>query len=119
MVLRSGVSHRGRPGGCLDAHQFLGKDEATMLIWPIVSALFLIACGSLAAASVITKKRPDATEIIEKLRKYQGWIGVSACAVGLLCFIWALVSLRHASAFSGGVWVAWRCGARPSARVPR
>ncbi|MBN1942127.1 MAG: hypothetical protein JW849_02425 [Phycisphaerae bacterium] len=52
----------------------------------IISALLLIACGVLAAAGVIVKKKPEAKELIEKMTPYQG-VG------GVVLLIWGLISL--------------------------
>ena len=78
-----------------------------MGIWSITIAILLVMCGLLAAAECIVKKRPEAANIIDKLRPYQGVIGIVTCLWGLWSFIWALVSLRNMSGAPGGAWLWW------------
>lgn len=78
-----------------------------MGIWSITIAILLVMCGVLAAAECIVKKRPEAGRIIDKLRPYQGWLGIITCLWGLWSFIWVLISLRNMSGAPGGVWIWW------------
>lgn len=66
----------------------------------IIASLALIVCGGLAAANLIVQKQPNAREAIEKLRPYQGWIGVVVALCGAWMLIWALLSFGW---FSFGV----------------
>lgn len=59
-----------------------------------LSLLFLLALGVLGASSVIVKKKPEAKELIEKLAKISGWVGVVSALYG----IWGLINvLRYIS----------------------
>ena len=49
--------------------------------WIHLSALF--AGGLLAAASFIVSKKPDAEQVIGKLRPYQGFLGVGLLTLGV------------------------------------
>ena len=49
----------------------------------------LIVAGALALAEIIKKKNPQAGEAIEKISKYQGYIGIGLLAVS----IWNLLSI--------------------------
>jgi hypothetical protein len=77
----------------------------------IVLGLMLIACGVLAASSLVIARRPDAAAIIERIRPVQGWLGVAALAWGL----WASVSwILHASTIlrAAPLWgVTWLAAA--------
>ena len=77
-----------------------------MGIWSITIAILLVMCGILAAAECLVKKRPEAGQIVEKLRPYQGILGIITCLWGLWSFIWALVFLRNMSG-AGAAWVWW------------
>lgn len=50
------------------------------ILFPIIA----IVTGLLAASSVVIKKLPDASEIIQKLKPYEAFIGASALLMG--CF---------------------------------
>jgi len=78
-----------------------------MGIWSITIAILLVMCGVLAAAEGIVKKRPDAARIIEKLRPYQGAIGIITCLWGAWSFLWVLVTLKDMGGAPGGVWIWW------------
>jgi hypothetical protein len=54
----------------------------------LVTGLVLLVLGILGASSVIIKNKPEAKELIEKLAKYQGYIGAVACIWG----IWTVIS---------------------------
>jgi hypothetical protein len=54
----------------------------------ILTAVALIICGVLAAASLIAKMRPDSQAMIDKLVPYQGWIGFVVCIWG----VWTIIS---------------------------
>ena len=54
----------------------------------LITAVALIICGILAAASLIAKMQPDSQKMIDKLVPYQGWIGFIVCIWGL----WTIIS---------------------------
>ncbi|HUU03615.1 MAG TPA: hypothetical protein VM425_19420 [Myxococcota bacterium] len=54
-----------------------------------LSLLFLLALGVLGASSVIVKKKPEARELIEKLAKISGWVGVISALYG----IWGVINV--------------------------
>jgi hypothetical protein len=60
----------------------------------LLTALLLILCGLIAAASFIIQKQPNAREYIDKLLPWQGWIGIIACINGAGIII---TSLLHTS----------------------
>jgi hypothetical protein len=49
----------------------------------LITSIFLIALGVLAASSSIVAKRPDAKNYIDALVPYQGWLGFVACLWGI------------------------------------
>jgi len=68
----------------------------------IIFPLLAIITGMLAAASVVIKKAPDATNLIKKIKPYEAGIGAAALIFGLLklfsvtvafkvSFIWGLI----------------------------
>jgi len=59
----------------------------------LFTAIVLIVCGALAAASFVVAKRPDAKQAIDKLVPYQGWIGLVVCFWGVWSIISAVLSL--------------------------
>ena len=59
----------------------------------LFTAVVLIVCGALAAASFIVARRPDAKQAIDKLVPYQGWIGLIVCVWGVWAIISAILSL--------------------------
>ncbi|MBM4373108.1 MAG: hypothetical protein FJ098_15745 [Deltaproteobacteria bacterium] len=68
----------------------------------IITGLVLVLLGILGASSVIIRKQPEAKDFIERLAKYQGYIGIVACIWGLWTVLHAILNLgwlRHA-----GVW---------------
>jgi len=60
----------------------------------LITALALIVCGVLAAASLIAAKQPNSKEYIDKLVPYQGWIGVVVGIWGVWAIITALLNLN-------------------------
>ena len=59
----------------------------------LVTAIVLIICGALAAASFIVAKRPDAKQAIDKLVPIQGWIGLVVCLWGAWTIVSAVLSI--------------------------
>jgi len=59
----------------------------------LVTALALIVCGILAAASLIAKMRPDSQKMIDTLVPYQGWIGFIVCLWGAWTIISSVLNL--------------------------
>ncbi len=58
----------------------------------LLTALVLIVCGVLAAASLIARRQPDSQKFIDMLVPYQGWIGFIVCLWGAWTLI---VSVLH------------------------
>ena len=54
-----------------------------------ILAIGLIVAGALALAEIIKKKNPQAGEAVEKIAKYQGYIGIGLLAVS----IWNLLAI--------------------------
>lgn len=52
----------------------------------MITGIWLIIAGILAASSLIIARKPDAQEYIDKLTPYQGWLGVAL-------FVWGIVDL--------------------------
>lgn len=63
------------------------------MIFQIFSGLLLIVLGILAASSLITSKKPNAEEVVSKIRPYQGWIGIFFLIVGVLGIVNSILSL--------------------------
>jgi hypothetical protein len=57
------------------------------MIVALVFSLLLIACGALAASSLILAKRPDAEQVLAKIRPFQGILGIILCLWSLLILI--------------------------------
>ncbi|MCH2023087.1 MAG: hypothetical protein MK207_11480 [Saprospiraceae bacterium] len=53
--------------------------------------LIAIVAGILAASSVVIKKLPDASDVIDKIKPYEGFIGAAALAMALF----SLFSIKH------------------------
>lgn len=67
----------------------------------ILTALLLIVCGVLAAASWIVSKKPNAKQSLDKLVPFQGFLGVGLLAIGVIDLIRWLDVIKHS--FKGGV----------------
>ena len=65
----------------------------------IISSLLLIACGILAAATFIVKKKPEAKGIIDKMAPYQGF-------GGLVLLVWGIISLIRIL-IHAGILIRW------------
>ncbi|HOX44948.1 MAG TPA: hypothetical protein PK668_15215 [Myxococcota bacterium] len=61
------------------------------MAWITIAALLVL--GVLGASSIILAKKPDAKELIEKLSKYGGWVGVVAAIWGVWIVIQSLLNL--------------------------
>jgi len=59
----------------------------------LVTGLVLLVLGILGASSVIIKNKPEAKELIEKMAKYQGYIGAVACIWGVWTVVNAVLNL--------------------------
>ena len=59
----------------------------------LITAIILVICGALAAASFIVAKKPNAKELLDKLAPYQGWIGLVVCLWGAWTIISCFLSL--------------------------
>ena len=64
----------------------------------IVTIVLLLAGGLLGAANLIAARKPDARALIEKLRPFQGWIGILLVLWGLRDAINVLRSMTVLSA---------------------
>ena len=54
----------------------------------------LLVLGVLGASSVIVKKRPEAKDLIDKLAKISGYVGIVAVLWGIWDLIWLLRFIR-------------------------
>jgi hypothetical protein len=71
-----------------------------------VTFVALLALGVLGAASLIVKKKPEAKDLIDKLAKSSGYIGVVAALWGL----WTIINcLRYTQllSISALFWISW------------
>jgi len=71
-----------------------------------VNVIMLLILGVLGASSVIIKKRPEAKDLIEKLSKISGYVGVVAVLWGVYDVIQLLT---HLGMFKYGIWgiISW------------
>ncbi len=53
----------------------------------MLDGIWLVVLGILAAPNIIVSKKPEAAEWIDKLRPYQGWLGVVSLFWGIWRFI--------------------------------
>ncbi len=60
----------------------------------MLNGIVLIALSLLAVPSLVLSRKPDAKELLDKIKPYQGWIGLVACIWGLWGIISMLLSLR-------------------------
>lgn len=65
----------------------------------MLTALFLIAGGILAASGFIVAKKPNAQELINKLVPFQGWLGVILFIWGIWDVIGLIGALRWLSVY--------------------
>jgi hypothetical protein len=75
-----------------------------------VLAAFLIILGAFAASSLVLGKKPELKETMDKLRQYEGYMGVVGCLWGVWMIISALLNLgvlKHAPIW----WVTWLASA--------
>jgi len=61
----------------------------------LVSSIVLVLCGVLAASNVIVQSKPNAAEMIEKLRPYQGGLGVASLIFGVLLALDMVLHLNY------------------------
>jgi hypothetical protein len=59
-----------------------------------VNLILLFILGVLGASSVIVKKRPEAKDLIDKLAKISGYVGIVAVLWGIWDLIWILRFIR-------------------------
>jgi hypothetical protein len=59
-----------------------------------VNLILLFILGVLGASSVIVKKRPEAKDLIDKLAKISGYVGIIAVLWGIWDLIWLLRFIR-------------------------
>jgi hypothetical protein len=58
-----------------------------------IAAIWMLVLGVLGAANIIIAKRPDAKEAIDKLRPYQGWIGLISALWGAWIVIFSVLHI--------------------------
>lgn len=59
-----------------------------------VNLIMLFILGVLGASSVIVKKKPEAKDLIDKLAKISGYVGIVAVLWGIWDLIWLLRFIR-------------------------
>lgn len=59
-----------------------------------VNLIMLLILGVLGASSVIVKKKPEAKDLIDKLAKISGYVGIIAVLWGIWDLIWLLRFIR-------------------------
>ena len=59
-----------------------------------VNLIMLFILGVLGASSVIVKKRPEAKDLIDKLAKISGYVGIIAVLWGIWDLIWVIRFIR-------------------------
>ena len=59
-----------------------------------VNLIMLFILGVLGASSVIVKKKPEAKDLIDKLAKISGYVGIVAILWGIWDLIWLLRFIR-------------------------
>jgi hypothetical protein len=71
-----------------------------------VNVIMLLILGVLGASSVIIKKRPEAKDLIDKLSKISGYVGVLAVLWGVYDVIQLIT---HLGMFKYGMWgiISW------------
>jgi hypothetical protein len=53
----------------------------------------LIVCGALCIPSLVAQKSPQAKELLDKIAKFQGIIGIIICIVGIIGLVSAIFSI--------------------------
>jgi len=64
-----------------------------------ITAAFMIVAGILAAAGLIVSKKPEASQLIDKLTPYQGWVGIVLFVWGIWDTIGAIGTLAFSFVF--------------------
>ncbi len=59
------------------------------MIWGILLVLLSIV----AVPSLILSRKPNASELLEKIEPYQGWMGIGFCFVGLWGIVQAILNI--------------------------
>jgi hypothetical protein len=80
------------------------RGENAMDLIYLLNVIALIVGGILAVSGLIVAKKPDAQQMIDKLRPYQAIIGVTLLGLGVINLIWWLGNhlftfLSHAPLF--------------------
>lgn len=52
------------------------------MIYDLIMLALLLSIGALGVSSFIIAKKPDAKELLDKLKPFQGWIGIAAAYWG-------------------------------------
>ena len=71
-----------------------------------VSALALVLCGLMASASLIVKKKTNATQWINKLIPHQGRIGVLVMLWSIIGLIHSLIIVKNVNDYND-LWLWW------------
>ncbi len=72
------------------------------IVISLVSGIVLIVCGALCMPSIIAKKRPEAKELLEKIAKFQGWIGLVICIWGICGIFMSILDISWIT-----TWPLW------------
>ncbi len=59
----------------------------------MLHGITLVVLGVLAAPSLLLSRKPEAKELLDKIRPYQGWIGLIFCFLGVWEIIKAILSI--------------------------
>ncbi|MDC0230949.1 hypothetical protein OAK19_03200 [Aureispira] len=68
----------------------------------LIFSLIAIVAGVLAASSVVIKKLPDASDIIDKIKPYEGYVGAAALAMAIFS-LFSLKTILRANTLTIGV----------------
>ncbi len=66
----------------------------------------LVILGVLAAPSLLLSRKPEARELLDKIRPFQGWIGLVFCILGLWNIIKAILSIGLLASHPLW-WITW------------
>ena len=68
----------------------------------MIYGITLIILGILAVPSLLLSKRPDAKEVLDQIKPYQGWLGLAFCVWGIIGVVRILLNIGIFSAIP--VW---------------
>lgn len=75
----------------------------------LIYGIILICLGILATPSLLLARRPDAKEILDRIRPFQGWLGLIFFGWGIWSLIKTILSvylLKHHALW----WFTWLAG---------